>query len=276
MDVKKMMPRIEQMAEGFLNKETHLSHSSFSSFLTSPAHFLEYKFGERATSTDMDFGTLFDMFLLEPERFEQNYLEYSKENRPMPSNAMNKTENKEWLGALKESAKTQGKILVENTDVDYSRNMAAAIRRSQPAMALLNMCDETQCDLDFTWEGFRWKGRKDKSCSELTLDLKTTVSAKQRKFKQSIYTYGYHRQAFLYNIGDGQWNKPYFLLAIEKKPPFALAVHHVTEPLLRVAKHQILKGLEGFRECLISPEKFLLSYEFWAKKSHGVFEVSAY
>lgn len=268
------LKQIEIMCDEILSHRMHLSHSSFSAFLKSPLHFFHYKYGEKEQTKDKDFGKLFDLFLFEPKQFNKQYIEYSKEQRPVLGSTMVKKENKDWLNGLKEEAKEQGKTLVESKEIAYSKQMAQAVNNSERVMSLLNMCDTTQEKVDFVWNGFRWLGFKDKSCHELTVDLKTAQGAQYWKFRRSIRDYGYHRQGAIYNLGDGDLFKPYFLLAVEKKPPFAIAMNHLSRETLLTAKNELEKGLGRFRECLIDQSKFLQSYEFWAEKTHGIFEVN--
>ena len=269
-----LMQKMEDWVDQLIRKEEHLSHSSFSAFLKSPLHFVHYKFGEKEKTKAKTFGSLFDMFLLEPGKLKRKYLFYDKSKCPLPKNRMNKKENAEWLDNLKKQAEEEKKILIEQSDIEQSNGMAESVKNSVPAMALLNMCDTTQEFMNFEWEGFLWKGAKDKSCSELTLDLKTADKSDPRSVKRSIYDYGYHRQGFLYNTADGDKYKPYFILSVEKKKPYAVSINHLTDTMLDRAENQLQRGLERFRECLIDPTLFFKGYEFWANKTHGIFEVA--
>ena len=104
--------------------------------MESPVHFIEYRFGEKTTTNDKEFGKLFDMFLLEPERFRKEYIEYDIKDRPLPNRMMTKTENRDWKNGLAEDAQAEGKILVESKDIANARGMADSIR-SVPKVCLL-------------------------------------------------------------------------------------------------------------------------------------------
>lgn len=265
--------KIRSFADRLLSGDEHLSFSSFKEFLKSPAHFIEYKFGKRKTSDAFRTGNLVDTLLLEPQEFDTRYKVFIREDvLPFPEKnyqtKANREARDEFYNSLPENI-----IGIEDTEFREAENVVKAIRKIKTADGILNMCDAFQTPLDFKYQGFRFKGYKDASCMELTVDLKTTKDASQRGFKRAIRQYGYHYQAFLYNVGDGQIDKPYFIIAVEKESPYAAGVHRIGNSLLMKAQKQIDKGLLDLRRCLLDETLFYQSYEFWADKSYGIFEV---
>ena len=270
---KKRLDKISKYVDGILNHTKHLSHSSFSRFLVSPAHFIEYKFGERKTSDAFETGKLVDTLLLERDKFEERYLVFNRNDiLPFPEKNYKLKANREARDKFLEDA-PKGVSVVEQQDIDEAEEIVNALLKVESAKGILDLCDTYQEKLEFVWNGVKWLGYKDASCTELTVDLKTAKDASKWGFRRSIKTYGYHRQGALYNIGDGDLYKPYFNFVVEKTKPYGAGIHHLTRQTLLTGKNQLEKGLESFRECLIDESKFLQSYEFWAKKTHGVFEV---
>lgn len=273
MNRKDKLIKIEELSADLLSGKQHLSHSSFSAFLKSPAHFIEYKFGEKKESDAFKVGKLVDTLLLERDKFDERYFVFNRDEvLPFPDKDYRIKANREARDTY--LCSFQGLEMIEQHELDDAEKIVASINSVKSARGLLDLCENSQEWLDFEWEGFKWKGAKDKSCEELTLDLKTTQDASFFAFKRSIKKFGYHRQAAIYNTGDGNINKPYFIIAVEKKSPYAVGVHHFQQSLIDEGLSQIQRGLESFRKCLLDESLFLQSYEFWAKKNHGVYEVA--
>lgn len=84
-------------------------------------------------------------------------------------------------------------------------------------------------------------------------DLKTTRDAGRREFERSIYSYGYHRQAALYLDGAAAVQLPakhFVHIAIEKEPPYAVAVYRLTEGAIQAGEQELLPLLALYAECV--------------------------
>lgn len=87
------------------------------------------------------------------------------------------------------------------------------------------------------------------------VDLKTTRDAGRREFERSIYSYGYHRQAALYLDGAAACQLPakhFVHVAIEKEPPYAVAVYRLTEGAIDAGEQELLPLLALYAECMES------------------------
>lgn len=265
--------KIYKLVEKLISGESHLSHSSFSAFLKSPAHFVEYKFGDKKKTDAFAVGNLIHTLLLEPQEFESRYLVFDRKDiLPFPDKNYQTKANREARDKFISEAGENIQV-IELLDYEDAENVVKAVKETKSAKGILEMCDEYEKELNFDYAGFKWKGFQDATCPELTLDLKTSKDASRSGFKRSVRQYGYHRQAAIYNIADGDINKPYIVIAVEKEKPYATGIHHMTNQILDKARKQIDKGLLEFNRCIIDPELFLQSYEFWAKESSGVFEL---
>lgn len=273
---RKRLNDIEELIDKLLTGKSYLSHSSFSAFMKSPAHFIEYKFGEREQKQVFKDGNLVDCLLLEREKFDERYIVFDREEiLPFPDKNYQTKANRE---ARDEFLATVPKNIsvIEPDALAEAEQIVSSVINTSAAKGLLDFCDTCQEKLNFDFEGFKWIGFKDASSSELTIDLKTSKDASFRGMKRAIIKYGYDRQAALYNIGDGNLHKPYFIIAVEKAKPFPVGIHHLTEKTLENGMQKIMRGLSRFKECLIDESKFLQSYEFWANKSDGIFEMEIY
>lgn len=274
METIKRSEQIEKLVSDLLDGKQHLSHSSFSAFLKSPAHFIDYKFGERKQKKEFDDGQLVDTILTENELFESKYIIMDRNTTlPFPDKNYQNKANREARDAFILENEGKGKKVVQDTDVAKAKEIVKSIKNCVPAWNILQVCDSFQERLEFNYQGFKWLGFKDASSEELTVDVKTAKTASKRGFKRSIWEYGYHRQGFIYNVGDGWIDKPYFLIAVEKEKPYAVGVHHLSKSMLETAQTQIERGLKDLRKCLIDPNLFKKSYDFHASHTHGVFDV---
>lgn len=265
--------KITKLSEDLLSGKQHLSFSSLNAFMKSPAHFIEYKFGEKEVTDAFRTGNLVDTLLLEPQLFDSRYSVFDREViLPFPEKNYQTKANREARDEFHESL-ADNITPIEKDELSEAETIVKAIRKVKTADGILNLCDNFQGDLHFSYQGFKFRGRKDASCEELTVDLKTARDASQKGFKRSIRQYGYHRQAFLYNTGDGKMFKPYFIIAIEKNKPYAAGVHRITDSLLSKARKEIDTALINLRRCLINEDLFYQSYEFWADKNYGIFDV---
>lgn len=88
------------------------------------------------------------------------------------------------------------------------------------------------------------------------VDLKSTTSAHPRDFERAVWDYGYHMQADWYLSGDealtGERPKHFFFGAIEKKPPFLVAVHDLEADAIAWGAVQNRRAIRTFAECKAS------------------------
>jgi hypothetical protein len=99
------------------------------------------------------------------------------------------------------------------------------------------------------------------------VDLKTTRDAAERSFSRAIFDYGYHRQGALYRRGmrtlapDTEWVYP-IIVAIEKDPPYAVAVYRIMEEAIQAGDDEIDRLLPLYRECAANGRWPAYSEEF--------------
>lgn len=155
-------------------------------------------------------------------------------------------------------ARAAGKVPMLAHEMAEVRAMEAAFRAT-PAAALLQ--PDGLPERSIFWQddetGVWCRGRLDHSNGPNSLDLKTTDDASPGAFAASAARYGYHIQEVLYRrgiralglAGDLGSDPEFHFVAIEKKPPYLLAVYENDPEALVVAEELVSRALRRFAEC---------------------------
>jgi len=113
------------------------------------------------------------------------------------------------------------------------------------------------------WEdaetGLLCKGRFDEigRRAGVIVDLKTTRDASREAFSRAIYTIGYYIQAAHYIAGAkalGIDADRFGIIAVEKDPPYAVAIYEVSGAALYDGERERRKLLELYAQCEESGE----------------------
>lgn len=84
------------------------------------------------------------------------------------------------------------------------------------------------------------------------VDLKTTADAGPDNFERSIYDFGYHRQAAFYMDGwaaCGMKATRFVFVAVEKSPPFAVAVYALDQTAIDAGRKELRAMLATYAMC---------------------------
>lgn len=133
-----------------------------------------------------------------------------------------------------------------------------SIRRHATAHGLI--CGPGRQELSMTWEdrgtGVLCKARWDRYSEDITggavVDVKSTVDAHPREFERSIVKFGYHRKAAHYLAGGQAHQIPakhFAIIAVEKKPPYAVAVYRISDVVVAAAAEQTEALLRLYAHC---------------------------
>lgn len=164
------------------------------------------------------------------------------------------------LAAWKEADRhcPQGATLLKESAWKAVHKMAENVYE-HPA-ARLALTGITATELTGVWideaSGVRCKLRTDAVNPSVgaIVDLKTTRDAAERSFSRAIFDYGYHRQGALYRRGmraldpGTEWVYP-IIVAVEKDPPFAVAVYRIMEEAIEAGDEEIDRLLPIYKEC---------------------------
>lgn len=254
-----------------------MSNSKLRYFKRSPEHYIQYlKEGPPPSTPAMNFGTAFHTYVLEPAKFDLEIAVLDESKKPVPDKDYRTTANAEWKREF--FANNADKCIISPGEFECIKRMNDKLRAHELAGELLSMSNNIYEDpITWNWKRTRCKGLKDITNPHFLADLKTTENADPDEWKRSFFKYDLYRQAGMYLDGEMQGKydfqkklKDFYFIAIEKSPPFGIAVY---KPRLEV----IQKGIEEYRylceqfqSCI--DNKIWEGYEFKAIGGH-LFEI---
>jgi hypothetical protein len=227
-----------------------VNHSTLERVRRSPAHAREHSLHPAEPTAALALGHAFHVRLLEPHRFP---LEYSI---APPINRRTKVGRSVWA---RFEAENVGRYLLKPDEAALYERMTASVLEHPLAAQLLG--GRGASELAFVWRdpetALPCKGRVDR-LGELegwpfVVDLKSTRDASARAFTADVARYGYHRQVAFYREGlDVLRPTPRraAIIAVEKEPPYAVAVYELAERALEQGEREFRAALRRYRECL--------------------------
>lgn len=227
---------------------TYIGKSGLDIVARSPAHYwaryLDPNRVRKADTPALIFGSLLHAAILEPHTLPEKYA-------IVPSD-MNK-HKKEW-GDFK-AAHTH-KIIVDADDMQAALAMRAAAMRHPQASALLTSSGDCEKAIFATdpETGALLKIKPDRfNHNGIMLDVKTTEDARADAFAKSVHKYRYHVQdAFYTDVARwaGHDVKAFVFIAIEKEPPYAVAVWWLDEEARERGRSLYRDSLNTYAKCL--------------------------
>jgi hypothetical protein len=129
-----------------------------------------------------------------------------------------------------------------------------AIAKHPKAKRLLEGDPEVSAWWEDERTGLLCKGRFDmlSSVTPTIVDLKTTRNAAPGEFTRQIYAMGYYIQAAHYMRGArtlGIEAQHYVLIAVEKEPPFGVAVYRISGEAIQAGEQELDRLLDIYAEC---------------------------
>lgn len=233
-----------------------ISQSALKRMLPTPAHFVSAMANPEPPTRAMALGTALHRLVLQPE-LPQEWVE-----KPADFDGRTKA-GKEWMAALKPD---QEAFTVD--EAKQCRGMRDSIMAHPIARRILDDSDkrEVSCFLDgqvavegmYGLEDYQPVRRKclvDILADSYIGDLKTTLDASEDAFSKSIFDLGYCVQASFYldlvNALDPANERIGFVfVAVEKEPPFAVAVYELDEASLAYGRRQYQRLLERYAQCV--------------------------
>lgn len=195
--------------------------SSLLPLLVSPWHYLHRLETPQADTAAMALGRAAHTMVLEPHKFEDEYLTYDGTSR----------KNKGYVALAQSSNST----VLLSREVAKVRKIAEAVAASSTAQQQLD--NEGDAEVTIVWEwggsgGTLCKGRIDFAHEESLVDLKTTRNIDPRSFSRDCGTLHYHVKAAWYREG---WRActgmtlPFHIVAVENSCPFDVAVFNLSQ-----------------------------------------------
>lgn len=259
-------------AKGFIPKPGHcpdlpnavyhtcpgISKSGVMLLLQSPLHYWHaYHSGQpkREPTPAMVMGSLVHTLVLEPEKFEAEYIVAPDISRR--SNAGKEA----WLAFEREAGSRQ---IISQEQLDEARKVVSAVRGHPFAGPALS---GGKAEQSYFWHDpltgdVLCKCRPDyvrKMVSGVVLlDLKTTDDASPEAFSRACANFGYHVSAAMsmdgYEHATGTRPLAYKFVVVEKSAPYAVAVYELEERAIQKGRDIYQDALCLYRDCVASED----------------------
>lgn len=214
----------------------------------SPYHFwhevLSGEAEKKEATPAMKVGSLFHTLLLEPAKFDDEYLIITQKTMP--------TKGTNPYNLVMEEA--QGRTVLTREQFDKTKAMADATRKHEIVSTLL---DEAAFEQSIFWTdeetGLQFKTRPDIWAEKMIVDLKTTSDASINSFVRSAFNYGYYLQAGMAFEACKAIGKPFemfVILACEKEAPHVPAVFMMDDEALQFGIDQFTSYKKRLKKCL--------------------------
>lgn len=254
--MQEIPPLLSMTNEEYHSDNIRISNSGISLLVSkTPAHyFARYLAPDREPNQPtpaMELGTLSHTAILEPH--------LSADWLPMPKFDGRTNAGKAALAEFLET--NAGRKCVPAGDYETVSRMRDAVHNHPGAAYLLNADGRriVEGTAHFTEpeSGAACKVRPDLLTlpeSDLwNVDLKTTEDASPAEFNRSVAKFGYHRQAPFYLDGvayaTGERPRQFAFIAVEKRPPYGVAVYYLSEATLEYGREEYLRQLRVYAEC---------------------------
>jgi len=152
------------------------------------------------------------------------------------------------------------KTIISMDTYDQCQRMREAVYKHPAAMELIqNGVAEKRIDFTEPNTSAPCKCKPDfLSESGFIVDIKTTEDASREAFGRSSFKYRYHVQAAFYcdglTLATGNPPKGFVFIAVEKNPPYAVAVYFVDEPTFTLGRDTYLRDVEVYMRCATNNE----------------------
>jgi len=236
-----------------------ISKSGLDLIHRSPAHYYAAKLdpdrpAEKKDTPALRFGRAFHTLVLEPDLFFQEYAVL-----PEKVDRRTKAGKEAWAEF---EAELGGREALTAEDGQRLGAMAAAVRAHPAAKLLLS---DGVAEQSAVWDDFMtgarckcrmdwWRGRRGRGPQRIAVDLKTTLNASRFAFRKSVVDYRYHVQAAFYSDG---WKavtddevRAFLLIAVEKDPPYGVAVYQLDEELVEAGRRAYMADLALYASCV--------------------------
>lgn len=208
---------------------------------------------ERKESDALNLGSAIHCAILEPEKFNQEFLVMPKID--------GRTKEGKALKAEFE-IKAQGKTLLTEDQLEQVKGMLSSIHAHEIARGML-----TGGEAEYAYfakdlaTGLMLKTKPDYKNAGALIDLKTCQDASREGFIRACITFNYALQAAfyldVYNLATGENLTEFFFVAVESSAPYAVATYKMGEVEINVGREQYKKALRQLAEFKKDETKIL-------------------
>lgn len=221
-----------------------VSNSFLKQYTKSPI----YAYSYFKASKSMEFGRLFHLYCLEPDRFNKIVICEKINGKTNEGKARKQEIIKQGLINMREDDYIKLKPMYENINYDFSKNI-------------------NEITLLFDRNGVECKSKID-SYDEVNneiIDIKTCQSLEH--FEKNFYNFGYHRQAEFYTNGlssltdISSLSLDFKFIAIETKKPYASRIYRISPEYFYFAMHENSKWLREYKNNKENDKKLIWNKE---------------
>lgn len=251
------------------NKIQAVNFSLLKLYMRSPAHFLEeWVNGQDSDEVEKEtkalrMGKAIHTYVLEPEKFKENYVFINFEERPIQQNSKGgvadyRTKaNREWRDNLIQHYLMLGKSVLNSVEeFNEISSMGKSIVENKAASSLLTDCLNEQF-IEWTDKdtGVRCKAIVDFSNSKKAIygDLKSMEDASPAMFGGYLAKWNTYVQLAYYADGlEAVHGVPFntaFVIAIEKKAPFVCQPYFIDESAIELGRTIYKSLLLTHKKC---------------------------
>lgn len=192
-------------------------------------------------SPALEFGTWAHSIVLEPDDFAARLVEVDVKGKT----------TKTFKEA--KAAAPPGSFVMTSQELHQLQQLAAAVKRHPIAEEMLAPdAPGALIEPSFFWKDTRTqidcKCRPDYVCDRWIVDFKTCQTAAAKDFERDAAKYRYHVQAAWYSHGvsmvTGEHPKRFLFVAVEKRPPYGVAIFEYHPEALNIALADALIDLQ--------------------------------
>lgn len=246
MDTAGIYPSIP---EADYHSSPRIGRSGIMRFLRTPKHYYNDYIANKSrdmSSPAILFGKALHCLILEPDQFKSRYVIAEKVDRRTSA-------GKEYWAGL-EKFKGSREIIDEHQYHEICMARDSVLSDKDASEFIKGASYESSIFWNDKDTDVPCKARPDILHHNMIVDLKTTEDASEDAFRYSIKKYGYHVQAAMqldgYNAINNTNHNNFVIIAVEKSPPYAVAVYLMHEEAIEKGRILYKSALERFRECL--------------------------
>lgn len=269
----------------------HLSFSSLKAFGKSPKHFIQYKLEKFEPTPAMKFGTLVHAAILEPDKFDNDFVVCSSEPTTdkqiafaqylinigkdyTPDNVEFAYRNNYPKGnpdklfeELKEyiDLSIEGKNIITLDEKNHAKSLRDEAWSNKASKWLLNEISGTEYKIKWKYKEWDIVSVVDGFGDSLFLDIKVTDSDPET-FARQIYKMQNYTQVAMYDMAFKSIGKPKkdkFFLGIDKFGN--ISVNKVEQDYIYYGERQFKKWVHDFEKAILF-KSFKKSYDFYGRK----------
>ena len=233
--------------EEYYGDYEYVTNSQLGYIKKSPAYYWKMRNGGSLDTPALRFGALVHTLILEPEKYQENFVVFNPDDRPEKDKGMTSKLNRAWKVKLEDECSSGRKYLMTMDQYNLAIKLRNKLFACKEVKAILDNCktEVPKCWVDFNTMT-KCKGKADivVDDGDMLVDIKTT-GKDVSDFKKSAYRYGYNRQAAFYL--DGFNAKEFVFIVIETNAPHQIGIFRCSEMFLDSGRQEYIDLLEKKR-----------------------------